>query len=46
MMYDFHYPSGQGKLNEDTANCRARLSGMMGKNAGPCLPLSVFLSLF
>lgn len=20
MMYDFHYPLGQGKLNEDTAN--------------------------
>lgn len=23
MMYDFHYPLGQGKLNEDTANCHA-----------------------
>lgn len=35
MMYDFHYPSGRGKLNEDTVNCRAEQSGMMGKNAGP-----------
>lgn len=34
MMYDFHYPLGRGKLNEDTANCRAKQSGMMGKNAG------------
>lgn len=35
MMYDFHYPLGRGKLNEDTANCRAKQSGMMGKNASP-----------
>lgn len=45
MMYDFHYPSGRGKLNEDTANCRAKHSGMMGKNAAPAF-LSQSLSLF
>lgn len=44
MMYDFHYPSGRGKLNEDTANCRAKHSGMMGKNAAPAF-LSQSLSL-
>lgn len=38
MMYDFHYPLGWGKLNEDTANCRAKQSGMMGKNADPASP--------
>lgn len=47
MMYDFHYPLGRGKLNEDTANCRAKQSGMMGKNAGPAsLSQSFSLSLF
>lgn len=36
MMYDFHYPSGRGKLNEDTVNCRAEQPGMMGGgNASP-----------
>lgn len=46
MMYDFHYPLGRGKLNEDTANCRAKQSGMMGKNAGPAsLSQSFSLSL-
>lgn len=44
MMYDFHYPLGRGKLNEDTANCRAKQSGMMGKNAGPA-SLSQYFSL-
>lgn len=34
MMYDFHYPSGRGKLNEDTANCRAERCGVMGKRWG------------
>lgn len=43
MMYDFHYPLGQGKLNEDTANCRAKQYGMR-KNAGPTLSLSLILS--
>lgn len=28
MMYDFHYPLGQAKLNEDTANCRAKQCSM------------------
>jgi len=40
MMYDFHYPLGQGKLNEDTANYCAKKSGM-GKilsSASPSLP--------
>lgn len=47
MMYDFHYPLGWGKLNEDTANCRVKQSGMMGRNAGPAsLSLSVLLALF
>lgn len=46
MMYDFHYPLGQGKLNEDTANCRAKQYGM-GKNAGPAsLSLTHSLSLY
>lgn len=46
MMNDFHYPLGQGKLNEDTANCRAKQSGMMGRNAGPAsLSLSPSLSV-
>lgn len=31
MMYDFHYPSGRGELNEDTANCRSEQCGVMGK---------------
>lgn len=45
MMYDFHYPLGQGKLNEDTANCRAKQYGM-GKNVGPAsLSLTHSLSL-
>lgn len=35
MMYDFHYPLGRGKLNEDTVNCRAEQFGMMGENASP-----------
>lgn len=30
MMYDFHYPSGRGKLNEDSVNCCAEQPGMMG----------------
>lgn len=45
MMYDFHYPSGRGKLNEDTVNCRAEQSGMMGKNTqalAPSFSFSVF----
>lgn len=46
MMYDFHYPLGWGKLNEDTANCRVKQSGMMGRNAGPAsLSLSQSYSL-
>lgn len=35
MMYDFHYPSGRGKLNEDTVNCRAEQFGMMRENTSP-----------
>lgn len=42
MMYDFHYPLGRGKLNEDTANCRAKQSGMMGKNVVPRSPFLAF----
>lgn len=42
MMYDFHYPLGRGKLNEDTVNCRAKQSAMIGKMQA--LPLSLSLS--
>lgn len=45
MIYDFHYPSGQGKLNEDTVNCRAKQSGMMGEKIqalAPSFSFSVF----
>lgn len=42
MMYDFHYPSGRGKLNEDTVNCRAEQPGMMGGKCKPWLLFSAF----
>lgn len=46
MMYDFHYPSGRGKLNEDAVNCRAeQVWHDGGKKYRSWLLLSDFLSL-
>lgn len=43
MMYDFHYPLGQAKLNEDTANCHAKQCGMEVGEARTAVP---WLTLF